>query len=107
MIFLRYVKKNKNNHKSLFKYQTARHLFCDEMDIWNINLDLFKLICEVIMTIKPLYSEERTFPNHSHTFITGNHELRLKADKGCLRRGLLVETKKTNLLKNKITINFH
>ena len=31
--------KNKNNYKSLFKYQTASHLFCDEMDIYNINID--------------------------------------------------------------------
>ena len=36
--------KNNNNHISLFKYQTARHLFCDVMDIYNINFELFKLI---------------------------------------------------------------
>ena len=36
--------KNKNNHKSLFKYQTARHFFCDQMDIWNTNFDLIKLM---------------------------------------------------------------
>ena len=28
-----------------------------------------------------------------HTFITGNHEPRLKADKGFMRRGLYVETR--------------
>ena len=26
--------KNKNNHKSLNKYQTAKHIFCNEMDIY-------------------------------------------------------------------------
>ena len=45
------------------------------------------------MTIKRLYSEARTLPNYSHTFITGNHEPRLTADKDFMRRGLLVETK--------------
>ena len=30
--------KNINNLKSLFKYQTARHLFCNEIYIYNINL---------------------------------------------------------------------
>ena len=45
------------------------------------------------MIITPLYSKERTFPNHSYTFITGNHEPRLKADKCFMRRGLLGETK--------------
>ena len=39
------------------------------------------------MIIKPLYSEEITFANHSHTYITGNHEPRLKADKVFIRRG--------------------
>ena len=65
--------KNKYNHKYLFKFQTARHLFCDEIDIYNINFNLFKIICEVRMIIKPLYSEHRTFLNESHPLITGNH----------------------------------
>ena len=40
--------------ESLFKYQTGRHLFCDERDIYNINFELFKLICEIKMTIKTI-----------------------------------------------------
>ena len=53
------------------------------------------------MTIKPLYSEEIIFFNHSHTFITRNHKPRLNADKGFMRKGLLVETKKNKFYEQK------
>ena len=84
--------KIKSNQKDMYKYKTARHIFCDEMNIYNYDIKQFKLICETIMTVKPLYQHTITFDNHSHTYITGNHEARLEADNGLLRKGLLVET---------------
>ena len=100
--------KNKNNHKALFKYQTERHLFCDDMDIYNVNIELYKLICEIKMSVQPLYSKEITFSSHLHTYITGNHEPRLKAERGLMRRELLVQTSNifySNKEYDKIPVN--
>ena len=54
------------------------------------------------MTVKPLYQHTITFENHSHTYITGNNEPRLKSDYGLLRRGLLVETHNRFLTQEEI-----
>ena len=45
------------------------------------------------MTVRPLDQHTISFENHSHTYITGNNEPKLKADNSLLRRGLLIETK--------------
>ena len=93
--------KNKSNNKDLYNYQNKRHVFCDEMDIYNIDVGQFKLICEARMTVKPLYNHTIIFANHSHTYITGNKEPRFKTDHGFERRKLLVETVNKFFTKDK------
>ena len=85
--------KNKANHKDLYNYQTSWHIYCDEIDIYNLDIKQFKLICEERMTVRPLYQHTILLENHLHTYITGNNEPKLKADNGLLRSRLLMETK--------------
>ena len=85
--------KNKGNQKDLYNYQTSRFIYCDEIDIYHLDIGQLKLICEQIMTIRPLYQHTKSFENHSHAYITRNNEPKLRADNGLLRRGLLIETK--------------
>ena len=65
--------KNKANQKDRFNYQTSRHIYYDDIDIYHLDIKQFKLICEQIMTIRPLYQHTKSFENHSHTYITGNN----------------------------------
>ena len=85
--------KNKANQKDFYNYQTSRFIYSDEINIIHLDIVQFKLICEQIMTIRPLYQHTKSFENHSHTYITGNNEPKLRADNNLLRRGLLIENK--------------
>ena len=85
--------KNKANQKDLYSYQTSRHIYCDEKDIYNSDIGQFKLICKEKITLRPLYQRTISFENHSHTYITDNNEPKFKAVNGLLRRGLLIESK--------------
>ena len=87
-----FTTKNKANQKEVSKFRNKRHVFCDEIDIYNLDTNQFKLTCEDTMTVRLLYEEVKIFVNHSHLYITTNTEPRLKPDEGLLRRGLLVET---------------
>ena len=49
------VLKHKANQQDLFNYNTSRHIYCDEIDIYNLDIGQFKLICEERMTVRPLY----------------------------------------------------
>ena len=84
--------KNQANQKEIFKFRNKRHIFCDEIDIYHLDTNQFKLTCEDTMTLRLLYQEGSVFINHSHLYITCNTEPRLKADEGLLSIGLLVET---------------
>ena len=37
--------KNKANQKKISQFQNKRHVFCDEIDIYNLYINHFKLIC--------------------------------------------------------------
>ena len=93
--------KNKANHKDLYNYQTSRFIYCDEIDIYHLDIGQFKLICEQIMTISPLYQHTKSFENHSHTYNTGNNEPKLRAD-----NGLLILKLEINFIHLQNIINF-
>ena len=84
---------NKANQNDLYNNQTSRFIYCDEIDIFHVDIGQLKLICKQIMTITPLYRQTKSLENHSHTYITCNNERKLKADYGLLQRELLIKTK--------------
>ena len=72
--------KNKANQNDLYNYQTSRFIYWDEIDIYQLDIGKFKLICEQIMTLRPLYQHTKSFENHSHTYITNINEPKHRAD---------------------------
>ena len=64
--------KNKANQKEISKFRNKRHIFCDEIDIYNLDTNQFKLTGEDTMTVRLLYEEGKIFVNHSHLYITTN-----------------------------------
>ena len=53
-------------------------MYCDEIDIFNLDIGQFKLICEKRMTVRPLYLHTILFENLSHTYIINNNQQKHK-----------------------------
>ena len=43
-------------------------MFCDEIDIYNLDINQFELIYEDTMTLRPLYQKGIIFDNHLHIY---------------------------------------
>jgi hypothetical protein len=99
-----FSKKYQYYHKQVINLQSPIRLaFLDELNRTELDIDKLKSFCEGSENVNEMYKSAKVFKHQCKLYIATNHSPYFKPDSGIERRGLLLESSKQYLPKDKIT----